>query len=257
MLGIMRTRGLDPVINHILEQEARLFSKNQKKALFVTKRETGKRGKDGKTVKDKEGKGDKPKKDRPKCTHCKRTGHLAEGCWKLHPELKPVANVAQESGDEYPLLVAATVDDSTALSAVSSSDVWVCDSGASSHICNDRASFVDLKAVPAGQTLRTAGKEKLPIEGKGSVRLELTSGKKVILTDVLYVPKCTGNLVSIRQLDAKGIRTTIAGGSLRAELTNGKLLFNAESRRGLYMLDTSSVAFKVFEDYDNSQQTTY
>lgn len=125
MLGMMRIRGLDLVINQILEQRALLFSKTEEKALFVTKREAGKRGKDGKTIKD--GKGEKSKKDRPKCTHFKRP---AETCWKLHPRLKAATdatNVAQESEDEYLLLVADPAETDVALSAITSS-IWVCDS---------------------------------------------------------------------------------------------------------------------------------
>jgi hypothetical protein len=73
MLGIIEVHGLDAVITHILEQEARLYFKQQDKELFVTKKEAGKRGKDGKTKKDKEGKGKKTEKTnkRTKCSHCK------------------------------------------------------------------------------------------------------------------------------------------------------------------------------------------
>lgn len=95
-----------------------------------------------------------------------------------------------------------------------------------------------------------AGKDKLDIEGKGSIRLELVLGKKVTLSDVLYVLNCSRNHVSIRQLDFKRVKTTITGGSLRAEITNGQLLFTAESRWGLYMLNVAPIAFKVFEDYN-------
>jgi hypothetical protein len=76
-IGMMKIRSLNAIINHILEQESRLAAKPNEKALFVTKREAGKRGKDSKTVK-KKGKGDK--KDRPKCMHCRRTNHVTDKC---------------------------------------------------------------------------------------------------------------------------------------------------------------------------------
>jgi hypothetical protein len=253
-IGIMRIRSLDANINHILGQESRLASKSNEDALFVTKREAGKRGKDGKPIKT-EGKGDKSKKDRTKCTHCRRTGHVPDKCWKLHPELKTameVAKVAQESEDEYLVLATDSIEEETMLSA-SSSDTWACDSGTSSHICNIRQLFVDLKAASKRAALCMTGREKLGIEGRGSVRLELASGK-VMLSDVLYVPNCSGNLFSIRQLHSKRIKMTITGGSLRAELANGQVLFNVESCRGLYMLDVAPVAYKIFEDYKDISQ---
>jgi hypothetical protein len=174
-IGIMKIRSLDAIIDHVLEQESHLAMKTDEKVLFVTKREAGKRGKDGKTIK-KEGKGDKDKKDQPKCTHCKRTGHLVDKYWKLHPELKTateITKVAQEeSEDEYLLLATDSAEAEEMILSVSSCDIaWVCDSEVSSNICNDCRLFVDLKTISNGAILCMAGEEKLGMEGKGSVCL--------------------------------------------------------------------------------------
>lgn len=69
MLGTIRVRGLDAVTTHVFEQEARLYSKAQDRALFVTKKEAGKHGNDGKANRDKEGTREKNEKThkRAKC----------------------------------------------------------------------------------------------------------------------------------------------------------------------------------------------
>lgn len=73
----------------------------------------------------------------------KRAGHLVDKCWKLHPELKTameITKVAQqpESEDEYLLLTTDSAEAEETILSISSSDAdWVCDTGASSHICND------------------------------------------------------------------------------------------------------------------------
>ncbi|RVW27665.1 hypothetical protein CK203_104984 [Vitis vinifera] len=60
-----------------------------------------------------------------------------------------------------------------------SKDWWI-DSGATRHIC-----------------------------GKGDVVLNLTSGKKLTLMDVLFVPEIRKNLVSASLLSNKGFKTCI------------------------------------------------
>lgn len=99
----------------------------------------------------------------------------------------------------------------------------------------------------------------MPIEAKGSVLLDLVSKKKVTQADVLCIPKCTSNIISIRQLDSKAVRMTISGGSLQANHANGKTLSRAQNCRGLYVLEVVQAALEVFEDYNESQQkaTTY
>jgi hypothetical protein len=99
-----------------------------------------------------------------------------------------------------------------------------------SQSCISRANITN------GRTGETAHRRK------GLSSIDLVSGKKVTLTDVLYVPKCISNLISIRQLDSKGVKTTITGGSLKAQLANGKPLFSAENHRGLYVLDVQQTA---------------
>nr|GEV93595.1 zinc finger, CCHC-type [Tanacetum cinerariifolium] len=70
------------------------------------------------------------------------------------------------------------------------------DSGATTHVCKDRCWFKTFEPVEDGSVLYM-GNEHVPlVHGKGSVALEFSSGKTVILFNVLYMPKLCKNLVS-------------------------------------------------------------
>ena len=52
------------------------------------------------------------------------------------------------------------------------------------------------------------------VEGKGTVELQFTSGKKLILINVLYVPEIRKNLVSANLLCKKGVKAVIESDNL-------------------------------------------
>ncbi|KAL6326168.1 hypothetical protein AAG906_001043 [Vitis piasezkii] len=71
-----------------------------------------------------------------------------------------------------------------------SKDWWI-DSGATRHIC---------------EKLYIGNASSFMVEDKGDVVLNLTSGKKLTLMDVLFVPKIRKNLVSTSLLSKKGFK---------------------------------------------------
>ena len=78
---------------------------------------------------------------------------------------------------------------------VSQTDGWFIDSGANRHCCFDRSLFskyteVDDKNVLLGDAHTTK------VLGTGEVELNFTSGKSLILRDVLHTPDMRRNLVS-------------------------------------------------------------
>lgn len=81
-----------------------------------------------------------------------------------------------------------------------SNQSWVLDSGATSHISNDRESFSELKPELSATNVLTASGTKMPTSGSGCISIP---GNKII-SDVLYVPSVTKNLLSIGKLTDKG-----------------------------------------------------
>jgi hypothetical protein len=75
---------------------------------------------------------------RESCEHCDRDGHSDAKCWKKHPEQRPSYVKANDAArkQETIALIAAFVT-----SGPSKRLDWILDSGASHHMCHDRALF--------------------------------------------------------------------------------------------------------------------
>ena len=83
----------------------------------------------------------------------------------------------------------------TEINMIGGSDGWWVDTGASRHVCYDRAMFktytnVENKKVLLGDSHTTT------VAGTGDVELKFTSGKTLILKDVMHTPEMRKNLVS-------------------------------------------------------------
>ena len=82
---------------------------------------------------------------------------------------------------------------------------WWVDSGATAHVCRDRTAFKSF--VPLhGRVLRMGNESTAPVLGEGQVELEFSSGKTLILSNVLFVPRIRKNLVSGTILNKLGFR---------------------------------------------------
>lgn len=84
---------------------------------------------------------------------------------------------------------------------------FILDSGADTHVCNDRSRFQTFRE-PTEERSLLAGNIEIPIEGYGSVSITLqchTGPKKVELLNVAYIPSFHTNIVSFRKLVTKGI----------------------------------------------------
>ncbi|GJW61629.1 hypothetical protein Tco_0110964 [Tanacetum coccineum] len=73
---------------------------------------------------------------------------------------------------------------------------WWFDTGATKHISNSRRMFVTYQKVNEPKPMFMGNETASKIEGKGKVILKLTSGKDLVLLNVLYVPNITKNLIS-------------------------------------------------------------
>ena len=104
----------------------------------------------------------------------------------------------------------ATPSDSSFVAKDSGSGWWVLDSGSSSHItqnCQLISNYEDIAPI----TFRTAKREvSFTAIGKGTATIILPhqSGPlQVVLTDVLYAPDCDANLISVKALGKKGVKS--------------------------------------------------
>ncbi|MFS7996227.1 putative RNA-directed DNA polymerase [Helianthus anomalus] len=86
---------------------------------------------------------------------------------------------------------------------------WWVDSGATSHVCKDLKWFEEFEPIEDGSVLKMGNVATKPIKGVGKVRLVFTSGKHLLLDNVLYVPGIRKNLLSGIVLNNCGYKQVI------------------------------------------------
>ncbi|GKU93722.1 hypothetical protein SLEP1_g7290 [Rubroshorea leprosula] len=159
----------------------------------------------------------------PPCPNCRRTNHLEKDCWhkgkprfyckncKKHghtekfckanqvqyrPKQVQQANFIEDQNEEDYMFVAmhscfVTLEDS-----------WYVDSGCTNHMVRDVKLFTKLDRSIRTR-VRLGNGYVVQAEGKGNVSIQTKEGIKTI-TDVLYIPSLSQNLLSVTQLMKHG-----------------------------------------------------
>jgi len=78
------------------------------------------------------------------------------------------------------------------------------------------------------------------VMGRGTIELQFTSGKKLILINVLYVPEITKNLVSANLLRKKGVKDVIESDNLILS-KQGVFVGKGYSCDGMYKLSINHI----------------
>jgi hypothetical protein len=113
---------LDDLFFQLIDESRRLKSKENKEMALNSKASSG---------------GAKPKKIKRTCNHCGKSGHNENKCWIKNLSLRPQNNKTKEDTPEKVSLMSYT---ETALYSENSTE-WILDSGATSHICSNKALF--------------------------------------------------------------------------------------------------------------------
>nr|XP_009779098.1 PREDICTED: uncharacterized protein LOC104228343 [Nicotiana sylvestris] len=80
---------------------------------------------------------------------------------------------------------------------------WWYDSGATVHVCNDKSFFKHYKVATSDEKVLMGNHDTAKVFGKGTVELQFTSGKKLILINAYHVPDVRKNLISASLLVRK------------------------------------------------------
>lgn len=131
------------------------------------------------------------------CYNCHQLGHFRYECLRYDKE----ANYVEL--EEEAILLMSYVE----INEAKKEDVWFLDSGCSNHMCGDKALFYDLNES-FRQTVKLGNNSKLIVMGKGNIRLKV-NGFNHIVTEVFYIPELKNNLLSIGQLQEKGLAILI------------------------------------------------
>lgn len=100
---------------------------------------------------------------------------------------------------------------SKALFAQGSEEVWYADAGATEHMSDNRAAFVNFKEIPKGMwPVIIANEQSMWVQGKGDIKIKRRAHDQWLdgfLHDVLYIPDLRTNLFSIGRAADKGVIT--------------------------------------------------
>lgn len=91
------------------------------------------------------------------------------------------------------------------------SDARFLDTGCSNHMCGDRSMFSSL-VDDIKHFVKCGSNTRMLVTGKGSVRL-LFNGIHFMVSNVYYVPELRNNLLSVGQLQEKGLTILIKNGA--------------------------------------------
>lgn len=108
-------------------------------------------------------------------------------------------------------------------------DIWLLDSGASTHVCNTPSMFEDIE--PENSSIVVGDDREVAVTGRGTVKLRVFVDNKtniLRLHDVALVPDLGVNLVSTGRLESQGLRITSENGMSKISLNNESMAVQSE-----------------------------
>ena len=128
------------------------------------------------------------------CYNCHELGHFQWECPKKGQDSK--VNYAETKEE---MLLMAYMD----VKEAGRDELWFLDSGCSNHMCGKKEIFSEYNDN-FKESVKLGNNSRLTVQGKGNVRMEV-NGIMQVITDVFYVPDLKNNLLSIGQLQEKGL----------------------------------------------------
>ncbi|CAL9007315.1 unnamed protein product [Prunus brigantina] len=123
------------------------------------------------------------------------------------------------------------------------SSTWYLDSGCSNHMSGSKKLFSNMDES-FRDNVKLGNNSSLRVMGKGDIRIEV-NGVKYCITEVFYVPKLKSNLISLGQLQEKGIVILIQKNSCQIHHPDKGLIIQADmTSNRMFLLKTESAAEK-------------
>jgi hypothetical protein len=172
-------------------------------------------------------------KNTVECYHCHKLGHFQWEC----PSKEKEANYT-ETQDE--MLLMAYVE----MNNISNEDLWFLDSGCINHMCGKKDYFSDLNEK-FRDAVKLGNNASMAVMGKGNVRLQV-HGKTQIFTNVFFVPELKNNLLSIGQLQEKGLDILFQHGRCKVfHHEQGLIMDTKMSANRMFVLHAASHPLKT------------
>ena len=188
------------------------------------------------------------------CHFCRKPGHIKRECWKL-AQLQAAKGAGKKAERFKHAANSATrkrADETTSSGdalvighalAATSKDIWIVDSGATCHMCNDETFFSELNTLNEPQEVSLGDGHKLQAVAEGEVLLHMLlpdgSTKRCTLKNVLLIPKLAYNLLSVSKASEKGKTVNFDESGCEILNADGKCIAYASKLGSLYYLKFS------------------
>ncbi|XP_073816655.1 ecdysteroid phosphate phosphatase isoform X1 [Musca autumnalis] len=157
---------------------------------------------------------DENRRNNIKCYACGKRGHIRSQCKKYNN------NAAVMSAGDF--------------NFCSAENMWIVDSGASSHMSGDKTLFSSLKEHK--QKITLASGDCMYAEGIGDVHVK-SEFTDITLTNVLFVPKLSANFISVYKMIEHGNKVNFSKEKVIATTTLGGILFKAVANAGMFLVE--------------------
>ncbi|GBO12973.1 Copia protein [Araneus ventricosus] len=164
------------------------------------------------------------------CHHCGKFGHKKRNCRNLTHKKPPFKEEAA--------VVSFVVGEGEVKK-------FIVDSGALSHMCSQRERSEELK--PSFGTVSCAAKSSLlEVAGTGVIRGRLKNGQEIVLTNVLFIPKLNGNLISVKQIQKAGYSVHFKDNKAIVKGKNKTFVLCELNSKGQYVSDLIPTVSNTF-----------
>ncbi len=205
------------------------------------------------TVKDERAMAAKTFKKKGKCHQCGKYGHYKRDCYDLVGKQKESKKYKKH---KVSITLGETDDsdsDGEALvtgGSARSSDCWIIDSGATSHMSNNKELFVEYRELSTPEKVTLGDGRCLDVVGKGTVELKMVlpdnkKTKRHKLMNTLYVPKLSINLFSIAKVSKAGKVASFDEQGCYIRNQENKLIAFAKRVRSLYYFPSKLTIYSM------------
>lgn len=202
----------------------------------------------------------KAKSRKMKCFNCGKPGHFRRDCTKKveqdhHSKTAHKAKTVKKKHLNSDSESDVDPDSSGAFAASvgtmknSQMDKWLVDSGASSHMTREKEILSDYRQFEKPEKVGLGDGRTVDAVGVGNVHVEMVFGiskpKKYVICQVLYVPKLTCNLFSVRAAAVKGKYIKFGHTKCWIRDSSGNLCGMGSLVDNLYHLDCKPVSMEL------------
>lgn len=185
----------------------------------------------------------------PKCHHCGKFGHIKRNCRNLlrseqndekqsQKGSKQKSNKAEVKRKNDNECVGLVVSQALSVKSGEKMNSWIVDSGATCHMCNNRKMFIEFESSQPIQEVTLGDGYSVEATGSGSVMLNMILAddkiQKCKLSNVLYVPRLSYNLLSVSMATQSGKTVKFSANECSLMDANGKPIAIAKKVDSLY-----------------------